>query len=939
MRYRYTKFSAELRYNEAGCSHVVCSRIASVGPPTRSPFAPMNHSIRTSRLFAIPGAPVASAGIIGAKAHSLQQLAAFGFRVPPAIVIPTSFFEPWFAMLENLPCWSAWLGGRREQWPLLCSTIKTSALTLPFSDVQHSVLDELSFFLAAYGPAQRFAVRSSAPDEDSATASFAGLYETELGVAVMGMLEAIRRCFAACLDYRVVDYKAAHGMDPARPSMALIIQVQVDSDVAGVGFSINPLSNDYDESVINANWGLGESVVSGMATPDHFVLDKASGAVIERQLGAKQTSVTTSPVAGTIYRSPARQTEFCLSDSQLLELNGVICLLETLYGHPVDIEWAYANGELFLLQASPITSYVPLPDAMLTAPGAPRKLYMDIALSKGMTSNAAISPIGLDWLEGDMAHMFKHCIGRAVLDVKSPDGLLYLGGGRMYMNLSNLLWFSSPAQLAKGSAATDQLMADILSGIDAARYRAPRRPAWIWPALRVLPGALWRLRRALWRTLRTAIAPANTHRLYERERQAFEMAYARLSDQALPLPEFQSRYGVPAIAHIVDIDMPALGIGVLAGAMVRRLVHGQGSEALALAEQISLGIPGNLIVEMGIRIFRMANMLDAAAFDDLDELRTRLGQRRLPADFLAAWDAFMNAYGCRGPGEMDLANLHYADDPMVLLRQMSFMASSGAGFDPEASHRKLVQERRQACEALLRRSGFVRRALLRHAFKLMDLYGGTRDTPKQHNLLYQHAARKRLLVEGASFVGAGRLDRPDQVFDLTVSDLLAAAGNATLDLRELGRQRTQFANKLKQHVRTFPAVIDSRGRIQRPLRRTEKPGEITGMAVSPGVVSGHIKLMRNAHEKTVEKGEILVAFTTDPGWTPLFVNAAAIILEVGGVLQHGAVVAREYGKPCVAGIADVFHCFAEGQLVEVDGTAGVVRILTMPAPAHPSEQA
>jgi phosphohistidine swiveling domain-containing protein len=891
----------------------------------------------TNKLIPIAAAEVVSADLIGAKARSLQQLTAAGFRVPPAIVIPATFFQPWFAAIRSLPCWTAWRAGQREQWPVLCGPIKTAALTLPWTEAQQLVLDELAAHLAAHGPGQRFAVRSSAPDEDAASASFAGLYETELGVAAADMHAAIRRCFAACLDYRVFAYKAVHGMDLYGLGMALIVQLQIDSEVAGVGFSINPLTNDYDESAIDANWGLGESVVAGMATPDHFVVDKCTGAVIERRLGEKQVAVQLSPLSGTDAGPHPRRAEYCLSDAQVRELNGIICQLETLYGHPVDIEWTYAHGELFILQARPITRYVPLPAEMLSAPGTKRTLYMDIALSKGMTSNAAISPIGLDWLGGDMANMLKHCIGKVALDVRSPDGLLYLGGARMYMNLSKLLCFTSPAQLAKSSAATDQLMADILAGIDPDRYRAARRPAWIWPALRVLPGALWRLRRALWRALRSVIAPENTHRLYQRDQLAFGTCFASLSDDALSLEEFQRRHGARAIAHIIDIDMPALGMGVLAGAMVQRLARGQGIEAVSLAEQISRGISGNLVVEMGIQIFRMAKMLDAAAFTDLDALQKRIEQRQLPADFLAAWDAFMLSFGCRGPGEMDLANDHYADEPAILLRQMSFMADSGAQFDPEAMHRTLVHQRQQAYGALRHRFGWVRRTLLRRTYAVADLFGGTRDTPKQHNLMYQHAARKRLLVEGAKLVAAGRLDRPDQVFHLTMSDLLAAGKDPALDLRELGRQRSHFSKQLNNHVRTFPALIDSRGRIQRAPRRAERPGEFTGMAVSPGVVSGRIKLMHDAHGKGIEKGDILVAFTTDPGWTPLFVNAAAVILEVGGLLQHGAVVAREYGKPCVAGIPDILNCFTDGQLAEVDGTAGVVRIISA-ATAHPGQK-
>ncbi len=220
--------------------------------------------------------------VVGAKARSLQQIMAFGLPVPPALLLPTGFFQPWFALVRRLPSWHAWLAGPPEQWPALCAAIRSDALALPFSDRQSMVVEQLLERLAGFGPGARFAVRSSSPDEDTAGASFAGLYATELGLEAAAVAAAIRRCFAACLDYRVLAYKAARGIACDRPSMALIVQEQIDSEVAGVGFSINPLTNDFDEAVVDANWGLGESVVSGIATPDHFILNKANGAVVAR---------------------------------------------------------------------------------------------------------------------------------------------------------------------------------------------------------------------------------------------------------------------------------------------------------------------------------------------------------------------------------------------------------------------------------------------------------------------------------------------------------------------------------------------------------------------------------------------------------------------------------------------------------------------------------
>jgi len=338
-------------------------------------------------------------------------------------------------------------------------------------------------------------------------------------------------------------------------------------------------------------------------------------------------------------------------------------------------------------------------------------------------------------------------------------------------------------------------------------------------------------------------------------------------------------------------------------------------------------LTGNLVVEQGIMLFRLARLLNRADFVDMTGLADRIEKGELPVEFLKQWEAFLRRFGCRGPHEMDVASPRYADDPTLALQQMSFMAVDEAGFDPELAHQRNVEERRRAYEGLMSRSGWLRRALLRRLHRIVELFGGTRDTPKYHTVLLTYAIRKRALIEGKRLVNEGRLDAAEDVFHLTFRDFEAAARNSALDLRSLRAERTRFAKQLVTHVRQFPQVIDSRGRILRPPPRAGRPGELVGMAVSPGVVTGPVKVLRNPRDKPVEKGDVLVAYTTDPGWTPLFVNAAAVVLEVGGILQHGAVIAREYGKPCVVGIDRVVSLLRDGQRVEVDGTTGVLRIL------------
>ena len=201
-----------------------------------------------------------------------------------------------------------------------------------------------------------------------------------------------------------------------------------------------------------------------------------------------------------------------------------------------------------------------------------------------------------------------------------------------------------------------------------------------------------------------------------------------------------------------------------------------------------------------------------------------------------------------------------------------------------------------------------------------------REMPKHHLTMVNMRIRTRLLALADRWVAEDRLDRRDDIFELRFEDIDTADRDPGLDLRELIRSRNAFYRKARALVRHFPHAIDSRGRILRP-KRPQRPGELSGLAVSSGRVTGPVKVLHDPFEREVEPGDILVAHTTDPGWTPLFINAAAVLLEVGGELQHGALVAREYGKPCVAGIINLTSSLTDGQMVEVDGDAGIVRIL------------
>ncbi len=853
-------------------------------------------------------------------------MAAADVPVPPGAILPTAFFAPWFEAITETNAWTALTDTPPENWPPLCEDLTARCRALPLTTAQERALERLREDLAARcGEEARFAVRSSSPEEDLESASFAGGYETRLGVPLDSLEEALRHCAASSLDVCVLVYKTEHGFDDLAPRLAVVVQEQIDSDVAGVAFSLNPVTNDYDEAVIDANWGLGPSVVDGRVSPDHFVVNTVERSVVEATTGEKTVSVRLDAGSGIREQEEPRAEARTLSDAQLLELTDELCHIETLYEHPVDIEWAYAGDQLHVLQARPITTHVPLPPELITAPGEQRLLYADTGMAKGATINAPISPLGLDWLKTFMTGISEWVFGSVELSLDRDEKPILFAGGRAYQNLSALLTLVSPERLAKGFEESDSRIAEILSTVDADRYCLPTRPPWArLRMVTVLPRFLWRVTRMVASMLWAFLAPDRAWTAYRRKIDAFETGVSENIDFSLPLDAFRRRYLAPTARHFFQVTGPAFGAGFSALQMVDSVV-GPSDESQALAAPLKRGLPGNVVVEMGIALHRLAQHLDPADVEDLSRLAERIERREVPDAFLRDWDRFLDRWGCRGPDEMDLATPRYADDPTIALRQMATMAPGEADFNPRAAHERLREERHEAYETLMNRLGGIRRALLRRLNRVIERFAGTRDTLKHELLLVFHAVRKRVLMEGRRLVDEGRLDAPEDVFGLTFDDLSAAAEDPSLDLRDLRAERTRFLKRLEEHVTSFPPVIDSRGRILRPPSRETDDG-FRGMPVSPGVATGPVKVLHAVDEKPIETGHVLVATTTDPGWTPLFVNAAAIVLEVGGALQHGAVVAREFGKPCVVGLDRATTLLKDGQQVEVDGTKGTVRL-------------
>lgn len=851
------------------------------------------------------------ASLVGGKAASLGRLVAEDFSVPQADLLTARFFAPWIEAMTSAPEWHdlrAMLidfdGSDAGEIEQQCTALKARASRLAFDIEQRQALDDVAERVR-HGV---LAVRSSAPEEDLAHASFAGLYESRLNVTSADSAAAVRDCFAACFDARLLVYKTSRGLDPA-PSFAAIVQRQVASDVSGVAFSLNPNNNDFDEVVVNATRGLGDKLVAGEVDPDQWVVDKVNGRTVESRVGA---------------RPGEPDATACLDDAQLGAVIHAVSAVESLFGFPVDVEWAFEGPRLYLLQARPITTFIPLPEDIQTAPGEQRLLYMDPSLGEGITMSGAITPLSVDLFAKLFEWLGGYVFGPSLLDPDLKRGIVGAAGARLYGNVSHLMLFRDLRKVAPEKRFVDTTLAELFATADLEPYRAKpppnlarRRmiPAVVKAMVRLGPFVV-SLARAILR--RDAFLAG-----YRDDLAAFEAELAT-TDTDIPVVELARRLYIAVARVSLTATAPALLMFIYGGT---EALMGLVDTSSARHRRLAMDIRGGgdeLVLEMGLAMYRLTRLLPASAFSDPAALAERIAAREAPEDFLAGWNDFLQRFGCRGPLEMDLANPKYGDDPQLLLGQLATVALGDA--DPVATHAARRHAREAAYAELSGELPARKSRKLARIHRTIEAFESVREMPKHHFAMANMVLRRRLLQSATQWVAKGRLDHAEQVFQMTLDDFDSAEADDTLDLRARVAERGAFYRDVKARVRHFPHLIDSRGRILKPVRDYQ-PGELSGVAVSPGIVRGPANVLDSPLDKTLLPGDVLVAHTTDPGWTPLFINAAAVLLEVGGELQHGALVAREYGKPCVAGIVGLMERLDDGQIVEVDGDQGVVRII------------
>jgi pyruvate,water dikinase len=876
---------------------------------------------------------------VGGKAANLGELLRAGLPVPAGFCLTTGAYRR-ATSPAGLDAVHAGLAATApDDLPELARLAADARHRVLAAAVPADIADAVRDAYTALGPDAPVAVRSSATAEDLPFASFAGQQDTFLNVVGLdAVLAAVRQCWASLWTERAVSYRATHGISPSTVSLAVVVQRMVDAAVAGVLFTANPVTGRRHEAVIDASPGLGEAVVSGAVNPDHFVVDSATQTVLERRIGSKAVAIRPLPGGGTTrVELTGAGSQPCLDDAQLAALELLGRRAEVHFGAPQDLEWAIGGGaDVWLTQSRPITTLYPLPERRRVRDGT--RVYLCFSLAQGLTR--PLTPMGLSAFR-----LIASSVARAAqFDVPEPhDGPppYVQAGQRLFFDLTPVV------RSAVGRAIVPRVF-DVME----ARSAAVLRRLFADPRFSVTSRSPWRVLRHVGPVAARARVPESLLRALFRPEAALRRA-ERFGEQfraALVVPagstpvqrldhaeRILGQELFPVVPNI--LPLPALGFALLAAA--GRLLGPDGGPGSL--QPVLRGLPNNVTTEMDLALWQLAAVIRAdagsaavfegAAFAEtgVPELARHYRARELPAVVQSGLAGFLSRYGHRAVAEIDVGMPRWSDDPAHILGVLAnYLRLDDPGQAPDRQFSRAARDAEAQMERLAAAAAErsrLRAALVRAALKRTRMFAGLRELPKYHIVEALAVVRRQLQAVGTELAAAGRVAEADDVFFLDLVETREGLAGKPLH-GVVAQRRDAYAQELGR--RRIPRVLLSDGtepeaQQNGAARAGAAPsGILTGTPASAGTVTAAARVILEPQGAHLEPGEILVAPSTDPGWTPLFLTAGGLVMEMGGPNSHGAVVAREYGIPAVVGVQDATSLIVTGRSVTVDGAAGTV---------------
>jgi pyruvate,water dikinase len=783
------------------------------------------------------------------------------------------------------------------------------------AEIPSDVAEAVTACLSRYGEEHAYAVRSSATAEDLPHASFAGQQDTYLNIiGLEAILHHISKCWASLYTDRAVIYRMQNGFDHRQVYLAVIVQRMVFPQVSGILFTADPVTSNRKRLSIDAGFGLGEALVSGLVSADCYQVQE--GEIVDKRIAAKKLAIYGRKEGGTETRQidPERQNEQTLTDPQILQLARIGRQIEVCLGRPQDIEWCLADDTFYIVQSRPITTLYPIPEA----DDEENHVYLSVGHQQMMTD--AMKPLGLSFY---------------LLTTRAP---MRTAGGRLFVDVTPML--ASPASrdaLVNTLGQSDPLIKDALTTIieregfiksstEDTRQQGPATSNQAVPAWASQP--------------QIENDPSIVSELIQRSLSSIEELKQNIQTKSGPdlfefiLDDLQQLKKILFDPQSTAVIMAAMN----ASSWINENLNEWLGEKNA-ADPLSQSVPGNITSEMGLALLDVADVirpypevihyLQHVREDDfLDELVKLDGG---PETREAICD-YLSKYGMRCSGEIDISKTRWSEKPITLV---PLILGNIKNFEPNASERKFEQGRQEALkkeQEVLERlmqlpDGEQKATETKKRIDLIRNFIGYREYPKYGMVNRYFIYKQALLREAARLVQTGVIEEKEDIYDLTFEELHEAVRTSKLDYRIIRKRKDEY--NLYEKL-TPPRVITSDGEIITGKYNLENlpSGAIAGLPVSSGVIEGRARVILNMENADLGDEDILVTSFTDPSWTTLFVSIKGLVTEVGGLMTHGAVIAREYGVPAVVGVDNATRLIKDGQRIRVHGTDGYIEILS-----------
>ncbi|WP_071396312.1 phosphoenolpyruvate synthase [Bacillus tuaregi] len=853
--------------------------------------------------------------LVGGKGSNLGELSKIqGVQVPEGFCITTVGFrkaleqnDMYQELLEQLTELKI---ENRDQIGEVSKKIRQMIMEVEIpSDVVNAVAD----FLSKYGEEQAYAVRSSATAEDLPYASFAGQQDTYLNIiGVDSILQHISKCWASLFTDRAVIYRMQNGFDHAQVYLSVIIQRMVFPQASGILFTADPITSNRKLLSIDASFGLGEALVSGLVSADCYKVQEDQ--IVDKMIATKKLAIYGLKEGGTEARQidPNRQKTQTLTDGQILQLARIGRKIESHFGQPQDIEWCLVDDTFYIVQSRPITTLYPIPEAN----DEENHVYVSVGHQQMMTD--PMKPLGLSIF---------------LLTTPAP---MCKAGGRLFVDVTPMLASSeSRDNIIDALGQSDPLIKDALMTIvERGDY------------IKSLPN------------YNEGPSPDKSNEgmsstdIQVQIEHTLKVVFESIKSSQESIEELKQNIQTKSGSDLIDFikdDIPQLKkylfdprMGVIMDAMAASTwINQKMSKWLGeknVADILSQSVPNNITSEMGLELLDVADVIrpypevieylqhvkDDNFLDDLEKLD---GGHKAREAILT----YLNKYGMRCVGEIDMTKTRWSEKPSTLV---PIILNNIKNFEPAASKLKFEQGRMKAMEKeqeLLERlkqlpDGEQKVKETKQRIDLIRNFSGFREYPKYGMISRYFVYKQALLKEAEKLVQEGVIHDKKDIYYLTIEELSEVVRTKKLDYQIVSNRKNEY--KLYEKL-TPPRVMTSDGEIiMGEYKRENIPADaIIGLPVSSGVVEGRARVILDIEDADLESGDILVTAYTDPSWTPLFVSINGLVTEVGGLMTHGAVIAREYGLPAVVGVENANKRIKDGQRIRVHGTEGYIEIL------------